>query len=76
MLAEVKLFERYDKAPILAALMVPVVAELIAVIADWPVVSELERPEAFPVKAPVKVVAPTEVRPDNDPPVILTLFEA
>ena len=60
--------------------MVPVDALLIAVIALCPAESELARAfavvaeVALPVNAPVKVVAPTETRPDIFPPVIKMLL--
>ena len=69
-----------------AVLMVPVVAELMAVIADCPAESELASALAvvaevavvaelaFPVKAPVNVVAETDVNPVREPPVIDTLL--
>ena len=70
-----------------AVLMVPAVAKLMAVIALCPAESVFVRAfavvavvavvadEAFPVKAPVNVVADTDVRPDMEPPVIETLLE-
>ena len=69
-----------------AVLIVPAVAELTAVIADWPAESEFAKAFAvvavvavvaelaLPVRAPVKVVAVTDVKPDKEPPVIKTLL--